>query len=64
MSCILLFDYWFSVSVWVIWVEDFVAPHDGDEVFGITEVDDVVGVQNARSRAKRQNSSLIKIRAR
>ena len=28
----------------MIRIEDFVAPHDGDEVFGVTEVDDVVGV--------------------
>ena len=25
-------------------VKDFVAVHDGDEVFGIREVDDIVGV--------------------
>ena len=28
----------------MIGIEDFVAVHDGDEVFGVGEVDDVVGV--------------------
>ena len=36
--------YWFEIGVWFVWVEDFVAVHYCDEVFGVGEVDDVVGV--------------------
>ena len=36
--------YRFKVCVWFVGVEDFVAVHDCNEVFGVGEVDDVVGV--------------------
>ena len=36
--------YWFEISVRFVWVEDFVAVHYCDEVFGVGEVDDVVGI--------------------
>ena len=36
--------YWVEVGVGVRGVEDFVAVHYGDEVFGVAQVDDVVGV--------------------
>ena len=36
--------YWFKIGVWFVWVEDFVAVHDCDEVLCVGEVDDVVGV--------------------
>ena len=36
--------HWVEVCVWTVGIEDLVAVHDGDEVLGIGEVDDVVGV--------------------
>jgi len=40
---VVLFD-WVEVGVWFIGVEDLVAVHDCDEVLGVGEVDDVVGI--------------------
>ena len=36
--------HWVEVCVWTVGIEDFVAVHDGNEVLGVGEVDDVVGV--------------------
>ena len=36
--------YWFKIGVWFVWIEDLVAVHYCYEVFGVGEVDDVVGV--------------------
>ena len=36
--------HWVEVCVWTVGIEDLVAVHDGDEVLGIGEVDDVMGV--------------------
>lgn len=40
----LFFYDWVEVSIRAIGVEDFIAVHDGHEVFGFAQVDDVVGV--------------------
>lgn len=40
----LFFYDWVEVSIRAIGVEDFIAVHDGNEVFGFAQVDDVVGV--------------------
>ena len=37
-------SHWVEERIWPIRIEDFVAVHHCDEVFGVTEVDDVVGV--------------------
>ena len=36
--------YWIEESVGLIGIEDFIAVHDGYEVFGVAEVDDIMGV--------------------
>ena len=36
--------YGVEVGVWFVGVEDFVAVHDGDEVFGFRKIDDVMGI--------------------
>lgn len=41
--CSLFFDF-VKVGVGPVRIENLVAVHDGDEVFGVGEVDDVVGV--------------------
>ena len=38
------FFYRIKKSIRSLWVEDFVAVHDGHEVFGVAQIDDVVGV--------------------
>ena len=43
MVDVILF-YWFEIGVRFVWVEDLVAVHYCDEIFGFGEVDDVVGV--------------------
>lgn len=40
----LLFLHFVKVSIWAIRIENLVAVHDGHEVFGFAQVDDVVGV--------------------
>ena len=40
----LLFLHRIKVSIRAIWIENLVAVHDGHEVFGFAQVDDVVGV--------------------
>ena len=35
---------YFKISVWFVRIEDLIAVHDGDEVFSIREINDVVGV--------------------
>ena len=40
----LFLHYFIKRGVGTIGVEDFVAIHDGDEILGVGEVDDVVGV--------------------
>ena len=42
--CVRLFFYFIKISVWFVGVEDFVAVHYCYKVFGVGEVDDVVGV--------------------
>ena len=39
-----LFLHWFEVGIGFVGIEDFVAVHHRDEVLGVGEVDDVVGV--------------------
>ncbi len=39
-----LFLNWFIVCIWLVRVEGFVGPHQGDQGLGVREVDDVVGV--------------------
>ena len=41
--CSLFFDF-VKVGVGPVRIENLVAVHDGDEVFGIGEVDDIVGI--------------------
>ena len=41
---IFLWIYWIKVCIRSSGIEDLVAVHDGDEVLGIGEVDDVVGI--------------------
>ena len=36
--------HWVEVCVWTVGIEDLVAVHDGDEVLGVGEVDDVVRI--------------------
>ena len=36
--------YWFEISVRFVWVEDFVAVHDCNEIFSIRKVDYIVGI--------------------
>ena len=40
----LFFYYFIEICIWAIGVEDLIAVHDGYEVLGVGEVDDVVGV--------------------
>ena len=40
----LFLHYLIKIGVGALRIEDFVAIHDGDKVFGVGEVDDVVGV--------------------
>ena len=40
----LFFYYFIEVSIRTLRIEDLVAVHDGDEILGVGEVDDVVGV--------------------
>ena len=40
----LFLHYFIKIGVGALRIENFVAIHDGDEVLGVGEVDDVVGV--------------------
>lgn len=40
----LFFYYFIEVSVRTLRIEDLVAVHDGHEVFGFAQIDDVMGV--------------------
>ena len=40
----LFLHYFIKIGVGALRIEDFVAIHDGDEILGVGEVDDVVGV--------------------
>ena len=39
-----MISHWFAEGIRSVGVEDLVSPHDDDEIFGVGEVDDVVGV--------------------
>ena len=43
-ACHIALFYGFEIGVGAVRVEEFVGPHEGDEGFGVGEVDDVVGV--------------------
>lgn len=44
---------WVEVSIWTIGIENLIAVHDGHEVFGFAQIDDVVGI--AREHDDRLN---------
>ena len=40
----LFFYYFIEICVRTLRIENFIAVHDGNEIFGVAQVDDVVGV--------------------